>query len=71
MEQYFSDIIAHCDKMQILIQEVGSWGQGIMSNTSTYLLAVAGWWTIVLVASLKKGVITGATNQLEGGSDAC
>lgn len=42
-----------------------------MSNTSTYLLAVAGWWTIVLVASLKKGVITGATNQLEGGSDAC
>lgn len=52
--------------MQILVQEVGSGGQGIMSNTSTYLLAVAGWWTIVLVAILKKGVIVGATKKLEG-----
>lgn len=56
----------NCDKMQIFIHEVGSGGQGIMSNTSTHSLAVAGWWTIVLVASLKKGVIVGATKQLEG-----
>lgn len=66
MEQCFSDITVYCDKMQILVQEVGSGGQGIMSNTSTYLLAVAGWWTIVLVAILKKGVIVGATKKLEG-----
>lgn len=50
--------------MQILVQEVGSEGQGIISNTS--LLAVADWCTIVLVASLKKGIIVGVTKQLEG-----